>query len=186
MKNNLPNWLTLGRMLAIPLLVAIFFMPIPFKSQNLFAMWLFIAAGVTDWVDGYLARKWGQTTPFGAFLDPVADKLLVCTALILLVQLGRIDVVIASIIVGREITVSALREWMAQLGQSSNVAVNTLGKFKTAAQLCAIPMLLYFDHIWLIDFRTLGYGLLVIAAILTVWSMLYYLRRAWPYLKPQR
>jgi CDP-diacylglycerol--glycerol-3-phosphate 3-phosphatidyltransferase len=183
MKHTLPNWLTLGRMLAIPLLVAIFFMPIPFKAQNLLAMGLFIAAGVTDWVDGYLARKWGQTTPFGAFLDPVADKLLVCTALILLVQLGRIDVVIASIIVGREITVSALREWMAQLGHSSNVAVNTLGKFKTAAQLCSIPMLLFFDQFWLIDFRVLGYWLLVIAAILTVWSMLYYLRRAWPFLK---
>jgi CDP-diacylglycerol--glycerol-3-phosphate 3-phosphatidyltransferase len=170
-------------MFAIPLLIAVFFMPISFKAQNLTAMGIFIAAGITGWVDGYLARKWGQTTPFGAFLDPVADKLLVCAALILLVQLGRIDVVIASIIVGREIAVSALREWMAQLGQSAHIAVHQIGKFKTAAQLVAIPMLLYFDNLWFLDCRVLGYYLLVIAAILTVWSMLYYLRKAWPFLK---
>ncbi len=183
MTNNLPTWLTWGRMLAIPMLVGVFFLPISARAQNHAAMWLFIAAGVTDWFDGWLARKWGQTTPFGAFLDPVADKLLVCTALIVLVRLGRIDVVIASIIVGREIAVSALREWMAQLGQSANVAVHHIGKFKTAAQLVAIPMLLYFDQLGPIDCRWLGYWLLVIAAILTVWSMFYYLRKAWPYLK---
>ena len=183
MFSNLPTLLTWGRMLAIPLLIAVFFMPISFKAQILTAMIIFIAAGITDWVDGYLARKWGQTTAFGAFLDPVADKLLVCTALIMLVQLGRIDAVIASIIVGREITVSALREWMAQLGQSTNVAVHQIGKFKTAAQLTAIPLLLHFDSLWVIDCRVLGYWLLVVAAVLTVWSMFYYLRKAWPFMK---
>ncbi|MEN9315073.1 MAG: hypothetical protein RIS35_1466 [Pseudomonadota bacterium] len=181
---NLPNFLTWLRVLAIPLLVALFYLPLPPATINLAATWLFVAAAITDWVDGYLARKLGQTSAFGAFLDPVADKLLVSAALIMLVELGRVDALVALIIIGREITISALREWMAQIGARASVAVHSIGKLKTVAQLVAIPMLLFDAKLFgVIDTRWVGTWLVYAAAVLTVWSMLYYLRRAWPYLR---
>ena len=181
---NLPTFLTWLRMLAIPMLVGIFYLPIAPMTMNIAATALFVAAAITDWIDGWLARKLGQTSAFGAFLDPVADKLLVCAALVMLVELNRVHALIAVIIIGREITISALREWMAQIGAHGSVAVHSIGKFKTIAQLVAIPMLLFNERLFgLIDCRMLGRWLIVVAAILTVWSMLYYLRRAWPYLR---
>lgn len=181
---NLPNLLTWLRVLAIPLFVALFYLPLAAGTVNLAATVLFVAAAVTDWVDGYLARRLGQTSAFGAFLDPVADKLLVSAALIMLVEFGRVEGLVALIIIGREITISALREWMAQIGARASVAVHSIGKLKTVAQLVAVPMLL-FDRTVLgfIDSRAIGTWLLYAAAVLTVWSMFYYLRRAWPYLK---
>jgi CDP-diacylglycerol--glycerol-3-phosphate 3-phosphatidyltransferase len=140
---------------------------------------IFIAAAVTDWFDGYLARKLNQTSAFGAFLDPVADKLMVAAALIVLVELGRTEAAVALIIVGREITISALREWMAQLGQSKSVAVSMIGKIKTVAQLVAIPFLLYNDMLFgVIDCRVAGTIFIWVAAGLTLWSMVYYLKAA--------
>jgi len=184
MPMNLPNLLTWLRMLAIPLLVGVFYVPLQPEARNLIATVIFVAAAITDWIDGWLARRLGQTSAFGAFLDPVADKLLVCAALVMLVELNRVDALIAVIIIGREITISALREWMAQVGARSSVAVHSVGKFKTIAQLVAIPMLLFHAPLFgLVDCALLGRWLLVVAAILTVWSMFYYLRRAWPYLR---
>ena len=180
---SLPNLLTWLRMLAIPLIVAVFFVPLPQSVINVTATTLFVAAAVTDWVDGWLARKLGQTSAFGAFLDPVADKLLVCAALVMLVELQRVEAIVALVIIGREITISALREWMAQIGARSSVAVHSIGKFKTIAQLVAIPMLLFDAPLFGIDCRLVGTWLLYLAAVLTVWSMFYYLRRAWPYLR---
>ena len=181
---NLPNFLTWLRVLAIPLLVALFYLPLDAATVNIAATSLFVAAAITDWVDGYLARKLGQTSAFGAFLDPVADKLLVSAALIMLVELQRVDALVALIIIGREITISALREWMAQIGARASVAVHSIGKLKTVSQLIAIPMLLFDAKLFgLIDCRIVGTWLVYAAAVLTVWSMLYYLRRAWPYLR---
>jgi CDP-diacylglycerol--glycerol-3-phosphate 3-phosphatidyltransferase len=179
---NLPNLLTWLRVLAIPLLVAVFFLPISASAMNTTATVLFVAAAVTDWVDGWLARKLGQTSAFGAFLDPVADKLLVCAALVMLVELNRVGALVAVIIIGREITISALREWMAQIGARGSVAVHSIGKFKTIAQLVAIPMLLYHAPLMGVDVHRVGTWLIYVAAVLTVWSMFYYLRKAWPYL----
>src|SRR5512134_3018047 len=147
---NIPNVLTWLRIVAIPLLVALFYVPEAWlapRDKNLYACVLFTAAAITDWLDGYLARRLNQMSAFGAFLDPVADKLIVAVALIMLVKLGRVPDFIAVIIIGREITISALREWMAKLGRAKSVAVNFLGKIKTVAQLVAIPMLLYHDPI---------------------------------------
>lgn len=181
---NLPTLLTWLRVIAIPLLVGLFYAPLDPVTINITATALFVAAAITDWVDGYLARRLGQTSAFGAFLDPVADKLLVSSALIMLVQLGRIEALVAVIIIGREITISALREWMAQIGARASVAVHSIGKFKTVAQLVAIPMLLFDASLFgLLDCRAIGTWLAYAAAVLTVWSMLYYLRRAWPYLR---
>ncbi len=181
---NLPILLTWARVLAIPLLVGVHFLPLEQRSIDVLATAIFIAAAVTDWLDGWLARRWGQTSAFGAFLDPVADKLIVCAALLLLLQLHRVDALIALIIVGREIAISALREWMAQIGASRSVAVNSIGKLKTVSQLVAIPMLLYNDVLFgLVDCRLVGRWLMVVAAVLTVWSMLYYLRKALPYFR---
>ena len=181
---NLPNLLTWLRVLAIPLFVALFYLPLPVATVNLAATVLFVAAAVTDWIDGYLARRLGQTSAFGAFLDPVADKLLVSAALIMLVEFGRVEGLVALIIIGREITISALREWMAQIGARASVAVHSIGKLKTVAQLVAIPMLLLDRTVLgVLDVRLVGTWLLYAAAVLTVWSMFYYLRRAWPYLK---
>lgn len=180
---NFPTLLTWTRVLAIPLLVAVFYWPADRSLQNLLATILFVAAAITDWLDGWLARRWNQTSAFGAFLDPVADKLMVCTALVMLVALGRVDAGIAAIIVGRELTISALREWMAQIGAHTSVAVHSIGKFKTAAQLVAIPLLLYDRPLPGLDVHRIGSWLIYAAAVLTVWSMLYYLRRAWPWLR---
>jgi CDP-diacylglycerol--glycerol-3-phosphate 3-phosphatidyltransferase/cardiolipin synthase len=180
---NLPILLTWLRIVAIPLLIALYFLPAAWATsyeRDLIATILFIAAAITDWADGYLARKLDQTSAFGAFLDPVADKLMVAAALIVLVQLGRTDAIVAMIIIGREITISALREWMAKIGAARSVAVSMLGKIKTVAQMTAIPLLLYHVPLFGIDVRQVGSWLIWIAALLTLWSMGYYLRMAWP------
>ncbi len=186
---NLPIVLTWVRIAMIPLLVALYYLPahlLPEAPRDLLAAAAFIFAAVTDWLDGFLARRWNQTSSFGAFLDPVADKLMVSAALLLLLTLGRVDVLIALVIIGREITISALREWMAQLGAHASVAVHWLGKFKTAAQMVAIPCLLYGRSLWGIDLSWWGTRLIEVAAVLTVWSMFYYLRRSWPVIKSRQ
>ncbi|MFZ6673947.1 CDP-diacylglycerol--glycerol-3-phosphate 3-phosphatidyltransferase [Undibacterium sp. Rencai35W] len=184
---NIPILLTWLRVALIPLVVGVFYLPDTWLSsfdRGLASTLVFIVAAVTDWFDGFLARRWNQTSAFGAFLDPVADKLMVAGALLVLVQLDRVNAVIAFVIIGREITISALREWMAQIGASKSVAVSSLGKIKTTAQMVAIPMLLYYDVLFnVIDTAYWGAWLLLIAAVLTVWSMFYYLRRAWPLIK---
>ena len=182
---NIPNSLTWARIALIPLFVGIFYLPEHWMTtmhRNELATLLFVIAAVTDWVDGYLARALRQTSAFGAFLDPVADKLMVAAALILLVQLSRVDAIIAVVIIGREITISALREWMARVGRSASVAVAYVGKLKTAAQMTAIPLLLFDAPIVSIDVRMLGSVLIYVAAALTLWSMGYYLHRALPLL----
>jgi cardiolipin synthase (CMP-forming) len=187
MSVNLPTLLTWFRILLIPLFVAVLYLPSNWLTQhqaNATAMWLFILAAVTDWLDGYLARRWNQTSDFGAFLDPVADKLMVATALIVLVELDRVSAIVALIIIGREITISALREWMASAGRSKSVAVSMIGKIKTVAQMTAIPFLLYNDRMGLglhWDAQWIGTRLMWIAAVLTLWSMVYYLRMAMPH-----
>ncbi len=183
MPTNVPILLTWLRIVLIPLVVGIYFVPDAWVgpwSKNVTATAVFIVAALTDWLDGWLARRLNQTSSFGAFLDPVADKLMVTAALMILLQLGRIDALVALVIVGREIAISALREWMAQLGASRSVAVHRLGKIKTIAQMVAIPMLL-FDHEFLFfDAHRVGTWLIWIAALLTIWSMGYYMRRAYP------
>lgn len=181
---SLPNLLTWMRILAIPLFVGIFYLPstvLSPENQNLIATVIFASAAVTDWLDGYLARILNQMSAFGAFLDPVADKLMVASALIVLVYLDRLDAPIALIIIGREITVSALREWMAKIGKSKSVAVSFLGKIKTASQMIAIPLLLYHDNIGE-NFNSylIGTWLIYLAAVLTLWSMAYYIKAAIP------
>ncbi len=184
---NIPILLTWLRVALIPLVVGVFYLPthwLPLEDRNIAATLVFIVAAITDWFDGFLARRWNETSAFGAFLDPVADKLMVAGALLVLVQLDRVNAIIAVIIIGREITISALREWMAQLGATKSVAVSSLGKIKTAAQMVAIPMLLFHDTAFgVIDTHYWGEYLLWIAGVLTVWSMFYYLRRAWPLIK---
>ncbi len=180
---NLPIFLTWLRILAIPLLALLFHWPfaaLSVQERNLIATVLFVGAALTDWLDGYLARKWNQVSSFGAFLDPVADKLVVAAALLMLLKEQRVDTLVALIIIGREITISALREWMAQIGATRAVAVNMLGKIKTVAQMVAIPLLLYQAPIGALNVMWLGTLLIWIAAVLTVISMLYYLRKAWP------
>ncbi len=145
---------------------------------------MFVVFALTDWLDGYLARRLNQTSAFGAFLDPVADKFLVCASLLILVHLGRADVFVALIIIGREIAISALREWMAQIGASSSVAVHMIGKVKTTVQMVAIPFLLFDGVLFgLIDTGDWGWVLIWGAAILTVWSMVYYLQKALPIIR---
>lgn len=180
---NLPIFLTWLRILAIPLLVVLYYLPQSWFSgheRDLFATLLFMGAAFTDWLDGYLARKLNQTSSFGAFLDPVADKLIVAAALIILVELDRTHAVVATIIIGREITISALREWMAKIGAAKNVAVSMLGKIKTTAQMLAITLLLYRESLFGWDSLQAGNLLIWIAALLTLWSMGYYLHKAWP------
>lgn len=177
---TIPTLMTWTRIVAIPLIVGVFYLPLDPATRNLIATVMFVVFALTDWLDGFLARKLNQTSAFGAFLDPVADKLMVAAALIVLVQLGRTDAIIATIIIGREITISALREWMAKIGAAKSVAVSMLGKVKTAAQMLALPMLLYYAPLSGIDMKLLGNWLIWIAALLTLWSMGYYLRMAWP------
>lgn len=187
---NLPNLLTWARILAIPLLVGIFYLPLGLTDfdRNLLSTVVFVTAAITDWIDGWLARRWNQTSAFGAFLDPVADKLMVCTALVALIELGRLDPIVGLIIIGREITISALREWMASVGARASVAVNWMGKAKTIAQMVAIPFLLFAGPLFggLIDTLLWGTVLVWIAGALTVVSMVYYLRAAWPELQKDR
>lgn len=178
---TLPTLLTWARIAAIPLIVAVFYMPWPAYVVNLAATVMFVVFAWTDWADGYLARKLNQTSAFGAFLDPVADKFLVCACVLVLVHLQRVDVFVALIIIGREIAISGLREWMAQIGAGKSVAVHMVGKIKTAVQMVAIPFLLYDGTLaGVIDTRVWGQTLIWLAAVLTVWSMIYYLRRAVP------
>lgn len=184
---NIPILLTWLRMALIPLVVGVFYLPDAWLSpfdKGVASTVIFIVAAVTDWFDGFLARRWNETSAFGAFLDPVADKLMVAGALLVLVQLDRVNAAVAFIIIGREIAISALREWMALMGASKSVAVSSLGKIKTAAQMIAIPMLLYYDVLFGVLYTpTLGAWLLGVASVLTVWSMFYYLRKAWPMIK---
>jgi CDP-diacylglycerol--glycerol-3-phosphate 3-phosphatidyltransferase/cardiolipin synthase len=180
---NLPLLLTWLRIVAIPMFVAVLYFPEDWLSehaQSVVSMWIFIGAAVTDWADGYLARKFNQTTAFGAFLDPVADKLMVAAALIVLTEKGIVDPFASLIIIGREITISALREWMAQVGRAKSVAVNVLGKVKTVSQLVAIPFLLYNGVLFgLFHTNPVGRVLIWVAAFVTMWSMVVYLQAAW-------
>jgi CDP-diacylglycerol--glycerol-3-phosphate 3-phosphatidyltransferase len=182
---NTPNLITFSRIILIPLIVGIYYLPdqwLSFSAKNTIACAIFIVAAVTDWLDGYLARRLNQMSAFGAFLDPVADKLIVVGALVVLLYLGRVDPLVALIIVGREIAISALREWMAVLGQGKSMTVAYIGKLKTTSQLIAIPLLLYHDPLFdLVDCQFLGTILINVAAVLTVISMLYYLRKALPH-----
>ena len=177
---NIPNILTVLRIVLIPVFVILFYLPV--RWSHLGCALAFALAAITDWLDGYLARRWGQVSPLGAFLDPVADKLMVAVALILLVQAEPYPelAIPAAVIIGREITVSALREWMAELGARAAVAVSLIGKFKTAVQMIAILLLIYRDPILGVPVQPFGFTLLYLAAVLTLWSMVVYLRAAWP------
>ncbi len=178
---TIPTLLTWARMVAIPLVIGVFYLPLEMPVKNCLATLIFVVSALTDWFDGYLARKLNQTSSFGAFLDPVADKLLVCAALLILLDLNRVDVFVALIIVGREIAISALREWMAQIGAGKSVAVHMIGKLKTAAQMVAIPFLLFDGMLFgLVHTRAAGHILIGLAAILTIWSMVYYMQKALP------
>ncbi len=182
---TVPTLLTWARIVAIPLILGVFYVPdqwaLSMQQRNLIATVLFVVFALTDWLDGYLARKLNQTSAFGAFLDPVADKFLICASMLVLVHLNRADVFVALIIIGREIAISALREWMAQIGATRSVAVHMLGKVKTAVQMTAIPFLL-FDGVLLglVHTGPIGQVLIWASAVLTVWSMVYYLKRALP------
>lgn len=192
---NIPTLLTWLRILLIPILIAVFYLPVQSKtfgviSQetiNVAAMLIFLLASVTDWLDGYLARRWNQTSAFGAFLDPVADKLMVAAALIVLVEFERVGAMSALIIIGREIAISALREWMASLGKRNSVGVAMIGKIKTAAQMVAILFLLYWENVQIagveIPTKLIGHALIAIAVFLTLLSMAYYLKAAMPQIR---
>lgn len=186
---NLPNLITLFRIMLIPVLVVVYFLNIPFRETVIAS--IFVLAALTDWLDGYLARRMNAMTKLGAFLDPVADKLIVSSALVLLASdstvLDRVIhpmpfAVAVTIIVGREIAISALREWMAELGERGAVAVGAVGKIKTAVQMIAIALLLYALPVYGLPTFRIGEIMLYVAALLTLWSMIEYLRAAWPYL----
>jgi len=178
---NPPTLVTWARIASIPLIVGVYYLPLDAATRNLAATVMFVVFALTDWLDGWLARKLDQTSAFGAFLDPVADKFLVCASLLILVQLDRVSALVALVIIGREIAISALREWMAQIGASRSVAVHMLGKLKTVTQMVAIPFLLYDGALFgVIDTRLWGTGLILVATLLTIWSMVYYLRKALP------
>lgn len=179
---NLPTLFTWARIVAIPLIVGVFYLPLPPAELNTLACVLFVLVALTDWLDGWLARRLNQTSAFGAFLDPVADKFLVCASLLILLELGRVNAIVALIIIGREIAISALREWMAQIGASKSVAVHMVGKLKTAAQMSAITLLLFDGHLGhpALHTRQLGTWLIYVACGLTIWSMVYYLRKSIP------
>ena len=181
---TIPTLMTWARIAAIPLIVGVFYLPIDRTTCNLLATGIFVVSAATDWLDGYLARKLNQVSSFGAFLDPVADKILVCASVLVLVHLGRADVFVALIIIGREIAISALREWMAQIGASKSVAVHRIGKLKTVVQMVAIPFLLFDGLLFnYIDTLLWGEWLIWAAAVMTVWSMAYYLQKAIPEIK---
>ena len=183
MRWNIPNILTVLRIVLITVFVGLFYLPeatLSLHERNFFATAAFGLAAFTDWLDGYLARRLNQTSAFGAFLDPVADKLMVAAALIVLVEFDRVGAIVALIIIGREIAISALREWMAALGERKSVAVAVLGKFKTGFQMVAILFLLYHDPVMGLDTHLVGTVLIFIAAFLTLLSMAYYLKAAWP------
>ena len=183
---NIPNLITLSRIVLIPLLIGIYYLPSDWLgdgNKDITATIIFIVAGITDWLDGYLARRLNQMSAFGAFLDPVADKLIVVAALIVLMRFDppRVHDIVALIIIGREVAISALREWMAKVGQATSVAGAFIGKLKTVSQMIAIPLLLFHDRLFGVDCQWWGIILINVAAVLTVASMLYYLRKALPY-----
>ena len=182
MKLNLANILTLLRIAAIPVVVVCFYSPMDYARP--LAAILFGLAAVTDMIDGWVARKYGQMSRFGEFLDPVADKLMVAIVLVMLVQAQSswFEDVIAMIIIGREITISALREWMATIGERANVKVDITGKIKTTLQMFGIAFMVYRNDLFGIPIYTIGFVLLVLAAIMTIWSMVVYLRAAWPFI----
>jgi len=180
---NIPNILTLFRIAMIPLFIGVFYLSdttISLHYKHVLSTFIFWLGSITDWLDGYMARRLNQHSAFGAFLDPVADKLMVAAALILLVSLNEVDAVIAFIIIGREIAISALREWMAQLGESKSIAVSMLGKFKTTFQMIAILFLLYQEKLFGLSTGQVGTWLIDFAALLTLWSMGYYMMLAKP------
>ena len=178
---TIPTLLTWARIAAIPLIVGVYYLDWSDATKNLVATTMFVLFALTDWLDGYLARRLNQISAFGAFLDPVADKILICASLLVLLEQDRVGAPVALIIIGREIAISALREWMAHIGASRSVAVHMLGKLKTVSQMVAIPFLLYNGDLFgVIDTRLWGSALMYVAAVLTVWSMIYYLRRAIP------
>ena len=178
---TIPTLLTWARIAAIPLIIGVYYLDWNITTQNLVATTLFVLFALTDWLDGYLARKLNQTSAFGAFLDPVADKFLICASLLVLLEFGRVGALVALIIIGREIAISALREWMAQIGASRSVAVHMLGKVKTVLQMVAIPFLLFHGKLFaLIDTQLWGTLLIYVSAVLTIWSMVYYLQKALP------
>lgn len=185
MRLTLPLLLTILRVAVIPVVLALFYLPIPYARQ--IATVLYAAACITDWFDGWLARRWGQTSKFGAFLDPVADKLLVAVCLVMLLHAqtnaNPLFSVLVAIIIGREITISALREWMAELGSRANVAVSWIGKLKTAFQMTAIGMMIWEIPTFGLPWFDMGFALLFVAAALTIWSMIIYLKAAWPMMK---
>lgn len=180
---TLPTILTLFRIAMLPVMVVVFYAP--FRGANIAASGVFIAAALTDWLDGWVARRYGLTSAFGAFLDPVADKLMVAVTLFLIVQDNPTVplAVISAIIVGREITISALREWLAELGERKRVAVGAIGKFKTAFQMIAISLMLWQKPLGPLPVYEIGYALLFAAGALTLWSMVVYLRAAWPVMR---
>lgn len=185
---NVPMILTWARIALIPLIIGVFYIPDHILSpfmQNVWATVIFIVAALTDAFDGYFARRYNMESAIGAFLDTSADKLMVCAALIILLDFNRVDMLVALIIIGREITVTALREWMAKVGAAARVKVNWYGKIKAIAQMVAIPMLLFYETIFGISMAWLGTILIYIAAILTVYSMIVYLRAAGPYLSSE-
>lgn len=187
---NFPIFLTWLRVALIPVFIGLFYLPssmLADAARNQIGTLIFALAAITDWLDGFLARKWGQTSAFGAFLDPVADKLIVAAALILLVDLERTWAWLAMVIIGREITISALREWMAQLGEHKSVAVAYVGKLKTAAQMIAVLLLLFDAPLVAgVNTRLLGNIFMVLAAVLTLWSMGYYLKMAAAQMRTQK
>ncbi len=183
MKQNIPNLLTWFRIVLIPVFIAVFYVPdetLSLHHKHMLSFAIFWFASITDWLDGYLARVLNQSSAFGAFLDPVADKLMVVAALVVLIKLDYVDVIIAFIIIGRELTISALREWMAQLGNSKSVAVSMIGKVKTVFQMLAIQFLLFQEPLLGISTKWVGTLLIYLAAILTLWSMVYYLMLSMP------
>lgn len=187
MQYNLPNLLTSLRILLVPVLVIFFYLPVSWSNEA--ATFIFMVAGATDWLDGYLARRLNQTSAFGAFLDPVADKIIVAVALILIVDEnptqfdGFYMSIAAAIIIGREVTISALREWMAEVGSRSNIAVSVIGKIKTSAQMMALVFLLYGDPVFGISTAFIGFVLLYLSVFLTLWSMIDYISSALPVLQ---
>jgi len=187
---NVPLLLTLGRVAAIPAVLALFYLPVAHARQ--WACVLYSAAAITDWFDGWLARRWNQTSKFGAFLDPVADKLMVAVCLVSLLHaapatmsdpMKGVLAAMVAVIIGREITVSALREWMAELGQRTSVGVGAIGKLKTGFQMTAIGMMIWEADWPILPWYDVGYGLLFIASVLTLYSMVQYLLAAWPMMR---
>ncbi len=185
---NIPMALTWTRIAFIPLIVGVFYVPDVLMGphvKNLLACVMFVVAAITDALDGYIARRYNMMTNMGAFLDSVADKLVVCSAIVVLLAFDRVDMLVALIIVGREIAVTALREWMAKIGAAASVKVNWFGKIKTIAQMTAIPMLLFHDPLFGLPIAMIGTVLIYIAAILTIYSMCVYMSAAWPHLQRQ-